>query len=474
MNSYFTWFKKLINILIKIFYILAIIATLFVFTSSFNGIVKIALLIVAFIGFSLSMYFFRGNIKSKIEFSIEKISKVDEKKLLLIIVITLIVLKIIYTLLFYFDSTLGGDIELYNQIGDELLNSGTIAPDMIAHLLGIGVHLAIFKFIKLPLHIGMFILLLCGTIINFLSFKKIVGKEKAFILIMLYVIMPSTNLLSFCITHEILVYFYLSLFLFMFNNLIYENSRVKLVIYLLFTILATILVCFVNPGGYIVYVIMLLSLILSNIKSVKKIVIVICLLLSLVGNTLITNSINNNSGNSTSLNSYVILIHGTNPQSLGEQVDGYPMHTIRQYLRENNLEINDDNYIIGAKGVLKNQCLYLISHPINLLKLVSNKIYRLWSGNHYSIELGYKYNAMNEYVYYGMLLISTLIYLFVISISILYREKNNDDVSISNYKLALLGAFVVTMMSIVTNKYSLYVTLFIYFISFYKIDMDNK
>lgn len=474
MNTYFNWFKKVINVLIEIFFVCAIVASLLVFTSAFAGTTRVVSIFAIFVAFGLVVYFLKDIIKRILSSVISYLSNLDEKKMLLIIVLTMIGLKIIYSIFFYFDTTIDGDIALYSQIGDELVNNGTIASDTIAHLLGIGVHLAIFKLLHLPFHIGMFILILAGTVINFISFKKIIGKEKSFIAVMLYVLMPSTCLLSFCITHEILVYFYLSLFLYMFNSLIAESNKTKTIIYLLLTIISTVLVCFVNPGGYIVYVIMFLSIVLSNLKINKKGLIVLALVISLCSNLLISNKIDSSSGNSTSLNTYVILIHGTNPESLGEQIDGYPLHTIRQYLRNHNMELTDDNYLIGAKGVFADQCLYLLSHPMNLLKLVCNKIYKLWSGNHYSIEMANHFGSVDSIMFYMMLSISTLIYLFVLSIGYIYRKYSNDSMTISNYKLALLGIIAVTMVSIVTNKYSLQVTLFIYLISFYKIDIDEN
>ena len=49
-----------------------------------------------------------------------------------------------------------------------------------------------------------------------------------------------------------------------------------------------------------------------------------------------------------------------------------------------------------------------------------------------------------------------------------YKKSTDDEIEISNYKLELLGVIALTMVCIVVNKYSLYVTLFIYLISFYR------
>lgn len=473
MNTYFNWFKSLINVLINILFVGAIISTLFVFTSGFTGIIRIILFIVVILAYIGIVYLFKEkviNVINKIE---NKISKLDTKYMLIIIAVVMILLKAIYTIFFYFDATTDGDIQIYLNIANQIVETGIIRSDAISHLFGTAIHFAVFEYLHIPIHIGMFIVFLIGTLINFISFKSIMGKEKSFMVIMLYILMPSSTLLTFCPTHEVFLYMYLSIFIFALNMLLSDRSILINIIYSLICILSSILSILVNPSGYICFVILGLVALLSKIRINKRIVIVVVLVLSIFGSNSLSKTLEVNE-HTTTMNTYTILIHGSNPESLGEQVDGYPLNQILGYIFENTNDFSDRGYEEAAKIVLFGQYKYLFTHPLNLIRLIANKFYILWSGNHYSIEMAYVFNGINTIAYYAMLVISTLIYLFVLTINVISSKNKQDNIYVSNYKLAILGCFAITMLSIVTNKYSLYVTLFIYLISFYKIDIDEN
>ena len=472
MNTYLNWFKKVINVLIELILFFAIIATLYVFTSVFSGTTRILLFGTLIVIYGLVIYFFKTKIKTILNKIINCLTKTDTKTMIIILVLTMIILKTIYAILFFFDVN-GGDVSIYMDIADQIVNTGNLHSDAISHLFGAGIHFAIFKYLNLPIHIGMFIVFFIGTIINFVSFKDIIGKEKAFIVVMLYILMPSSILLTFCPTHEIFLYMYLSILIYVFNKLLKEENKLKIVLFSLLSIICSILACLVNPSGYIIWIIMALVILLSKVKANKKLIVIFTLLLSILGSNLLTRCLDVNE-HVTTMNTYTILIHGSNPESLGEQVDGYPLKQMRMYIYDTNKDFSDASFENAGKNVLLNQYGYLLSHPINLLELVAHKFYILWSGNHYSIEMASTYNGINNIEFYIFLAISTLIYLFILTVGLVYSKKKEDEIYVSNYKLAILGCFAVTMLSIVTNKYSLYVTLFIYLISFYKIDIDEN
>ena len=472
-NNYKNWLEKLLEALMNIFFLCALISTLYVLTSAFNGITRIILFVVEVTIFSIIVYFYKNKIKKILNKILLLIDKLNCKEMLLIICLLIIVLKVVYYCFYNFDATQDGDIQLYNKIANQIIETGSLRSNAISHLFGVACHLALFKYIKLPIQIGILIVFLIGTIINFFSFKSIIGKDKAFLLVLAYVLMPSSILLTFCPTHEIFLYMYLSLCLFALNRLINCDKKNRMVLYSFLIVLFSILACFVNPSGYIMWIIIGLCLVFSNIKINKKIILLICLVLAICGFNLLKTSLHINE-KVTELNTYTILIHGSNPESLGEQVDRYPMRRMREYIFSNNMEMNDENLIIAARYVLFDQYKYLLTHPINLIKLLAHKFYILWSGNHYSIEMAYVYNAFGSVTYYTMLVLSALIYLFILTVGIVYKKSKSFDICVTNYKLAILGCFGVTILSIVTNKYSLYVTLFIYFLSFYRIDIDDN
>lgn len=470
--TYCNWFRKLVNILTEILFVFAIVATIYVFTVPFEGTLRTILFIVCLIAFCILAYLLKGKIRLFIKNIINKLKKVDSNKLLLIIILTMVVLKVIYSIFFSFDATQDGDIEIYNDLANQIVATKSIDTNAISHLLGVAIHLALFKVINLPVHIGMFIVLLIGTIINYFSFKDIIGKEKTFIGIMLYILMPSTMFLTFCPTHEIFLYMYISIIVYILNKLVKETKVVNIVIYSLLIVIFSVLSCLINPSGYIALIIMGLVVVLSKLDIRKRIIILVVLLLSLFGNKTLSNSMNVNE-HVTTMNTYTILIHGSNIDSLGEQVDGYPLRQIRNYLANNTYDYSDKGFEEGAKAVLLNQYKELLTHPIKLVELIAHKVYILWSGNHYSIEMANNAEALNSVLYYIFLSISALIYLFTLTIGMLLNKKKEDNLLISNYKLVLLGCFGITLLSVVLNKYTLYVTLFIYLISFYKIDIDD-
>ena len=474
-NNYrfFKWFNSFISILVDIFFLFIPVVTLFVFTSVFTGLIKYVVFVILVAVYLLFIRLFKDKIKNIINNILDKVDKLSDRQMLLIIAGLMIVLKIIYTIFFNYDATQGGDIKIYNDLAEKIISTGNIHVDAISHLYGLALHFVLFKLLHIPLHIGMFLAFFFGTIINFLSFKDIVGKNKTFLLIVVYLLMPSSILLSFCPTHEIFVYIYLSSFLFLVIRFIKSNNKTLNIIYPLLMVLTCFLTCFVNPAGYIIYVIILLLIALTNIDKFKKIILIFVLFLSILTTRVIDNFLQVNEY-ITSINTYTILIHGANPESLGEQIDGYPMDQVRHYLWDHELTWTEENMLYSFRQVLINHYIYLITHPVILIKLICNKFYLLWSGNHYSIELAKYYGAFNDYVFYGLLIVSTLIYLFMITVGLVYKKKKESILPLSIYKLALLGVFGVTLLSIVVNKYSVYVTLYMYLILMYHTEFKNE
>lgn len=463
------------SVFIDIFFIAAPLASLYVFTSFLNGTIRLiafALLIVIYL---LIIYFFKDRIREFLDLFLRKMDTLDQKKMMFILTIVFLIEKVIYTILFNYDATISGDIKIYSDIADQIIATGQIHSDAISHLFGLALHFVAIRKLGMPLHIGLTIVFYLGTMFNFVSFSKILGKNKAFLAVFLYILMPSSIMMTFSPTHEVFVYMYISIFLFSFNKMIEENNIYRSIFFAFVMIISTILTCFVNPGGYIIYIILLLSLILSNLAWKKKTVVLVCLLASIVSSNMISEYLNVNE-HSTTINTYTILIHGTNAESLGEQVDGYPLKQMRMYIYDHDeMHFTDEDFELAARNVFIRQVVYLFTHPVTLVRLIMHKTYLLWSGVHYPVELAKYYNAMGTFAYYLLLAISTFIYLFVLTLGNVYRkDKDMDDIYISNYKLELLGVIALTMLCIVTNKYSLYVTLFIYLISFYRAELNEN
>ena len=470
---YYAWFQKVMSVFIDIFFHVVPLASLYVFTSFLSGTVKYIAFFALIALYLAVIYFFKDKIREVIKSLLKKIETLDVRTMLLVIVISLIVIKTVYTIFFNYDGTQSGDIKIYNDIAEEILKTGDIHSKAISHLYGLALHFVVLKQIGLPIHIGLFLAISIGIIVNFISFKEIIGKDKAFLVTMVYILMPSTAFFTFSPTHEVFVFMYISVFLFFFNKLLKEKKTALLVLDAIMIVLSTVLTCFVNPGGYIIYIIMILAASLSNITLMKRVVIIVCLLASILCSNGISKFLNVNEY-STSMNTYTILIHGVNPNVLGEQEDGYPLKQMRMYIHNNTLDFSNEGFLDAARHVLIEHYIYLLKHPIVLARLIIHKMYILWSGVHYPIELAHFYDAVSGIPYLAFLGVNTMIYLFVFTVGIVYNRKKEDEIYISNYKLELLGVIALTLLCIVVNKYSVYVTMFAYMISFYRAEFTDE
>lgn len=471
--QYYNWFQKVMSVILDVFFYIVPLNALYVFTSFLSGFMKYAAFAILIAIYVTVIYFLKDKIREIFCKAISSIGKLDTKTMLLIITITAIVLKVIFSIFYNYDATVSGDIKIYNDIAEGIIESGDYHSREISHLYGVALHFVLFKLIGLPLHIGLFIAIYVGIVVNFYSFCRIVGKDKAFLAVMFYLLMPSTSFFTFCPTHEVFVFLYISIFLYSYNKMLGEKRKPVVFVDALIALLSTVLTCFVNPGGYVIYVIMAITAVLSNVHLSKKALIVVVLVASILSSQMLSKFLNVNEWKTT-MNTYTILIHGVNPYTLGEQEDGYPHKQMRMYIYDNTLDFSKAGYVDAAKHVLINHYIYLLKNPVTLLKLVVHKIFILWSGVHYPIELANHYDAVSGLPYLFFLSINTLIYLFVFTVGLVYYKKREDDIFISNYKLEVLGVIALTLLCIVVNKYSVYVTLFIYLIAFYRADLKNE
>ncbi|MBQ2635681.1 MAG: hypothetical protein IJG09_03125, partial [Methanobrevibacter sp.] len=112
-TNYYNWFKKIIDICIYCFYVFAFISTVFVFCSFLSGAVKYIAVFCTTAVIGIVAYFFKDKIRSIIEILINKLRKLNRKHLALILGMATVLLKIVYSIFFFFDrTTYGGDITL--------------------------------------------------------------------------------------------------------------------------------------------------------------------------------------------------------------------------------------------------------------------------------------------------------------------------------------------------------------------------
>jgi len=73
-----------------------------------------------------------------------------------------------------------------------------------------------------------------------------------------------------------------------------------------------------------------------------------------------------------------------------------------------------------------------------------------------------------------MLLMSAVIWLLVVTVAVVYYQKKNEEMGILNYKLIILGIMAVLLITEIMNKYSCYMTIFIYFVAFSRISLQEN
>ena len=473
-NNYYGWFKKIVNTCIVLFFLFSLISNLFVYVSIFEGVKKYLFFALILAGFLVFAYYFKDRIKGLLQYILQKLSALSFRRLLWIIVITSVAIKGIYYIFFFFDPTkYGEDITIYASIADSIVENGLESVNRsIYYLVGMGMHLSVFKRLSIPYHVGIYLVFLLGTVINYYSFSKYIGKEKAFLLIELYLLMPSTSLLTFCITHELFVYLYFSI-IFVILNLFLEKEDIKdLAIY---GILLTVFVSLnqtVSPMGKIWFILLFLIAVLTRMDMKKRIAVLLIILLSYSCANMLTTSLEGNKMSQN--NNYEQLLIGSDLESMGRHTDGKGKRSAEAYWEARGTYLTTENFIEGQRGALIEQYKYLITHPHRLIELLANKFYVAWSGDYYSVEYAYNMGSIDTLMYYLMLGTGALIWLFAVSTALVFYKNKDTGMAVYNYKIILLGVMAVLLITEIMNKYSCYMTLFIYFIGFTMIDIKSN
>lgn len=465
-SYYYEWFQKTINFFIFLFFPLALVSNLFVYTSFLSGTLKGVALLVIGVSYLLAVHFLKDRIRILLKKIIDFLSKWPKWKLLLVIIAIASILKALAYVFFFFDSTLGGgDITIYNKVADMIVNEGySSVSEVIYYIVGMGSHLAIFKYLHIPIHFGIYLVFMLATTINFYAFSDVIGKEKSFIALMLYMLMPSTVMLTFCATHELFVYLYFSIIFYLFNCFFKSTKTIRTCVLGVLLAVFIILNQTVSPIAKIWFIVMAIFLLLTRVKLTKKIIIVLIFIVSLIVPSFMTTGLEDNY--LSQLNNVEQLLIGADINSGGHHTDGRGLNAAKAYYEKYGIEVTYDNLLEGEIGALKETYLHLLTHPFDLFRLLANKFYTAWSGDFYSIELGHSFGGYGVIPYYLMLVVSGALWLVAMSIGTIYYEPKKEGMDVFNYKLVLLGIVAVLLIVEIANKYSCYMTAFIYLIAF--------
>lgn len=431
------------------------------------------------------LYFFRNKIIQLVTYCLNMISKIDSKKIIIFLVLFIIGIQMIYWSIAFFDSTRGGDISIYKQIGNDLQQFGkTPMTGLPPHLLSIGTILAVCNILNIPYFILTELLFILAIVCNFLSFSRIIGKEKAVFCISLFILMPSISLWPLCITHEVFLFFFLSLLFFSYLTLIENKLNIKFILMMIFALIGAILI---SPMGVICFITLMLITVFLNLQNKKKIIMITIIVGAFIlGNFVFRNNINsffvNQNDKSESTISWFLFV-GSNKDTDGRYLSN-ERELINQYIIDNKLENEEDAFAIASKALLIERYSNLLSNPKDVFELLCKKFYIAWSGNHYSVELSARYRIedglaskeiLQQYILLG---ISGVIYSFMMAIGVIgiIGNKGKRDYKIYVYKCMLLGVIAVLLLSEIMNKYATHQTLFIFLIamSYFGFDKVNN
>lgn len=458
--------NKLANIMMNTFLILSLLSSLYVCTYVVNNSIRayvyiglIVLFLVIFLIFKNKIY----NILNKIYLSI---NKVNEKKLLFIIILVLIVLEVVYSLFYYYDPTLSNDvISIYVDLAKRFVYNGVLNKTIGDSLVSLTVHLSLFEVLNIPYNIGIFIVICLTVLINYLSFKQIIGKERSFIASLLYCLMPSTCLLSFCPIIEVFELLYLSVYFFILIKLLNTAAIFKKIIYSLLLIIDIFVLRSFGYIGYVLMVITFIQIIVSNINKYNKHILTAVLIISILINNIFYYGISYQWRNNEYL--YKSLLSGSNINTNGRFEEDYVENLVEEYIVSNNMDSSHESQTDAYIDLIISNYSYLISNPDKLVELFVNKYYVNWSGSHYSIEMLKNETNLTDNIFYLLLGINVAIYIIVIMIGILSND-NRHNIYVNTIELIVIFVSIVLLIGELQNKHSLVAIPYIYFVCFSK------
>ncbi|MDO4940314.1 MAG: glycosyltransferase family 39 protein [Erysipelotrichaceae bacterium] len=462
-NNFYKWFNKVLSVFISIFLMLALISAVYVSCYLLKDNIKYFVFAILAVSLIVILALFRKRIYKFVNKTFSKIKELDKKKMLMIIIITAIVLKIIYSIFLYFDPTLTKDVTSnYMVLVDKFVNEGQLSNTIGTQLYTFVIHLSLIKFLHIPMHIGLFVIILVTIIINFITFEKVIGKEKSFLASMLYTLMPSTILLSFCPVNEIFVMFYISLILYLLEKIIRSNNKTESIIS---SLLLGICIFIVNKLSYIGLVLLFIIgfiILFTKAEKTKRFYITGALIISVVLSNLTTYSLTYEWRNKENL--YFTLLHGSNVESGGRFVEDYAFDIVDNYLQVNNLEDTHDNQEEALNKALISNYSKLVSNPTSIIELLTNKFYILFSGSHYAVEMLNNTKTISSILFYTLLGINEVMYIIALLIGLITFTRAHDHVTVSVLELIILMMSIVLLVCEAMNRYSLFLIPYVMFI----------
>ncbi len=209
------------------------------------------------------------------------INRLSYRKMLIIIALFSLVTKLLAVLILHIESLNdGSDIDVYVTAAYELGTTGTATSHAgylysFSHMFWFGVFLSpvagIFGISQTAFSVYLSIVLTVSAVLLFSAFSEQAGKNKAFVVLMIFNALPGTILLPQYITHEIVLLFFESIAVWLYFKCLprFKNSIAQILIYFLFAV-ALFAAVTVNAAGLVMCVAFLLLFFVHMLKKINR------------------------------------------------------------------------------------------------------------------------------------------------------------------------------------------------------------
>ena len=469
----------------NVFWVLIIwllLAALAFVMSQFSFPLSIILLAGTLVVLFVCLYF--GNdIYNKVSSTLYPcVEKLSAKRMAIILFIVVAITKIFFVVLLHMDSSLHGDWKNYINIATEIANKGVIIDGRVAAttypyeaIYGLFLAPVVKLFGNDSRVLTAFISLLfaVATVMMFDIIKKYLGKNKAFVGLLIFNLLPTGLFQTQILTHEnALLIFYIFSFWLLYKAMNLENKSIFIKIGLI--IASALLISFgaqINTGGivfiisYLIYFIVMLFKSEEKKRVIKCFSVVLCytlcfVIITSVCNLYLENAVQNRIRNNLKTVPLGWIIYlGTNYETSGGW-DQKDFDTWQKYL-----EFKDpDESLEYQKNLIKERVQFFIDNPALIVPHLFKKTIKFWGTPllPFAYRIG---NDISEFIYSGcggiiylvIKLIAQYFLIFNFFIIILSRRKKKNRhytyTPCLQFQLAIVGITIALIPFEAQTKY---------------------
>lgn len=438
------------------------------------GTVGIILLCVAAFMFWQSIY-------DAVSAKLKGIDKLSYRKMLIIMAAVSLVTKLLAIAVFRIESLNdGSDIDVYVGAAYELGTTGIATTHAgyltsYSHMFWFSVFLSpiagIFGVSQTAFSIYLTVALTISTLLLFATFAEQAGKNKAFVVFLIFNMLPGTILLPQYITHEIAMLLFESISVWLYFRCLpkCKKATVRAVLYLLFVI-SLLIASMMNTAGLVMSIAFVLLFFVQWLKNLNKkssgrfAAKVLILIVVVSGGSKIATGIQSNHCDVPE--NYILTDKVLWTMYVGASVDNIGQWNLEDFEEFNSYDngITYDEIQEFRKDKLIGRYSEFLSNPSDLGHLISQKLITVWGAFEYSI-LFTNENITKPHLqkFYQSFLDRPLLLLeYAASVlagviclveAIRHRKKTSDYGLL--LQLFLMGTTAMLMMTECRNKYTI-------------------